>query len=91
MGGCTLADEPKLTDEEHKARAMLMGMIYHHGNGSPFYYKGYENGVPIIASIIDADTLEPILGWLATGRKNLITQAVVERYEEVRYRKGWKK
>lgn len=51
-----------LTDEEHQARAMLMGLRYHDGNGTdPFYYKMGANGEPDVASFIDADTLEPIL------------------------------
>lgn len=29
----------KLTDEEHQARAMLLGMSYHHGRGDPVYFE----------------------------------------------------
>lgn len=50
-----------LTDEEHQARAMLMGMIYHNGNGDgPFYYK-IANGVPDVTTFIDANTLKPMI------------------------------
>lgn len=50
----------KLTDEEHEARAMLMGMRYHHGNGEPFYYGMGEDGLPTF-ELLDADTLEPLV------------------------------
>lgn len=50
-----------LTEEEHKARAMLLGMSYHHGNGEPFYYIPDPDGSPNPASITDADTLEPVV------------------------------
>lgn len=53
-------DKPKLTHEEHHARAMLMGMRYHHGNGFPFYYKMERDG-PAVDSMLDANTLEPII------------------------------
>lgn len=47
-----------MTEEEHIARAMLLGMSYHHGNGEPFYYTAGEDGKPV--RMIDADTLKPI-------------------------------
>lgn len=50
-----------LTHEEHETRAMLLGMIYHHGNGDPFYWKRGEDGIPITESMIDANTLEPLM------------------------------
>lgn len=49
----------KLTHEEHQARAMLLGMRYHHGNGDPFYYK-MDGTVVDIDSFIDANTLTPL-------------------------------
>ena len=51
-----------LTDEEHEARAMLLGMCYHHGNGEPFYYKqnGGLVGTVDVMSMMDANTLEPL-------------------------------
>lgn len=50
----------KLTDEEHEARAMLLGMRYHHGNGEPFYYEVDETGVPRVETFVNAYTFEPI-------------------------------
>lgn len=50
----------KLTEEEHIARAMLMGMRYHHGNGEPFYFTYGDDGVPDVLSFVDADTLKPL-------------------------------
>lgn len=47
-----------LTEEEHIARAMLMGLLYHHGNGDPFYYEPDELGIPRPSSMLDANTLE---------------------------------
>lgn len=55
-----MVDE-KLTEEEHIARAMLMGLLYHHGNGDPFYYEPDHNGQPYISSMLDANTLEPMV------------------------------
>lgn len=49
-----------MTDEEHEARAMLLGLRYHHGNGSPFYYQFADDGTPDTMSLIDANTLEPL-------------------------------
>lgn len=50
------------THEEHKARAALLGLVYHHGNGDgPFYYKLGEDGIPVTESMIDAVTLEPLI------------------------------
>ncbi len=76
-----------LTDEEHTARAMLMGMVYHHGNGDPVYYK-VTSGLPELSSFIDANTLEPLVQqegeqprWmLPAGRRayNAITDERIE-------------
>lgn len=49
-----------LTEEEHIARAMLLGMRYHEGNGDPFYYAVNDVGDVIISSMTDANTLEPV-------------------------------
>lgn len=49
-----------LTEEEHKARAMLMGMRYHDGNGEPFYYKEHADGTPAVESFINAGDLSPV-------------------------------
>lgn len=40
---------------------MLLGMYYHEGNGSPFYYKKDYDGIPDVASFIDAVTLKPFI------------------------------
>ena len=50
-----------MTDDEHHARAALMGMKYHNDNGGdcPFYYELGTDGIPMASSFIDADTLEP--------------------------------
>lgn len=48
----------QLTDEEHHARAMLLGMRYHHGNGEPFYFN---EGALDVRLFLDANTLKPIL------------------------------
>lgn len=48
-----------LTEEEHIARAMLLGMRYHAGNGEPFYYEQDEQW-GTITKMIDANTLEPM-------------------------------
>jgi len=51
-----------LTREEHIARAMLLGMRYHDGNGhDPFYYKSGPNGEIDVGNFIDANTLEPFI------------------------------
>jgi hypothetical protein len=50
-----------MTEEEHQARAAIMGMRYHNGNGFPFYYVVGDDGVPDWLSFIDVDTLEPII------------------------------
>lgn len=62
-GSSTKDDKPEtLSHEEHQARAMLMGMRYHHGNGDPFYYKGGESLADIdVSSMIDANTLESMV------------------------------
>lgn len=49
-------DGSKLTEEEHIARAMLMGMWY--GNKAHMYYLRGKNGGT--TKRLDADTLEPI-------------------------------
>lgn len=49
-----------LTEEEHIARAMLMGLLYHHGNGEPFYFRMGADGIPETLSMVDAITLEPL-------------------------------
>lgn len=49
-----------LSDKEHHARAMLMGLRYHHGNGDPFYYSIGGDGVIDVSSMIDANTFEPL-------------------------------
>jgi hypothetical protein len=49
-----------VTEEEHIARAMLLGMCYHHGNGDPFYFKLGADGIPEVMSMLDANTLEPL-------------------------------
>lgn len=49
-----------LTDEEHIARAMLLGLRYHHGNGEPFYYELGTDGLPTFA-LYDAETLKPLV------------------------------
>lgn len=50
-----------MTEEEHIARSMLLGMSYHHGNGEPFYFKYSKGGILEIESMIDAVTLEPLV------------------------------
>jgi hypothetical protein len=56
-----MAEEKRaLTEEEHHARAMLMGMCYHHGNGAPVYFRVGDDGIPETLSFIDAETLEPL-------------------------------
>ena len=72
-----------LTAEEHETRAMLMGLRYHHGNGDPFYYKPDDGGMPHVLSMIDANTLEPMVvkdesvmpRVLAAGRRAFIVFA----------------
>ena len=72
-----------LTHEEHETRAMLMGLRYHHGNGDPFYYKPDDGGMPHVLSMIDANTLEPMVvkdesvmpRVLAAGRRAFIVFA----------------
>lgn len=57
-----MADSSELSNEEHHARAMLLGMRYHHGNvDDPFYYKLGDDGSIEIMSMIDANTLEPLV------------------------------
>ena len=51
----------RLTEEEHIARAMLLGMRYHHGNGEPFYYKLGADLTMEVGSMLDANTLEPFI------------------------------
>ena len=63
----------ELSHEEHEARAMLMGLRYHHGNGDPFYYKPDENGMPEWTSLVDANTLEPMIGHSANRAYNVCT------------------
>ena len=54
---CKLPTET-LSPEEHEARAMLLGLRYHHGNGDPFYYKPEpDTGLPIVSTIVEANTL----------------------------------
>jgi hypothetical protein len=60
--------ERALTEEEHEARAMLLGMRYHHGNGAPVYYKMGADGIPDTMSFIDAETLEPLVERMPSGR-----------------------
>ncbi|QIG66873.1 hypothetical protein EVB41_043 [Rhizobium phage RHph_TM3_14A] len=50
-----------MTEEEHIARAMLLGMRYHHGNGDPFYYKSDADGTIDPSSMVDAETLKPFV------------------------------
>jgi hypothetical protein len=51
-----------LTREEHIARAMLMGMRYHDGNGhDPFYYIVDASGNIDVSNFVDAITLEPLI------------------------------
>jgi hypothetical protein len=57
----------KLSEEEHIARAMLLGMRYHHGNGEPFYYKMDATLTIQVSSIIDANTLEPFIQHPVNG------------------------
>jgi hypothetical protein len=66
----------KLTDDEHHARAMLLGMRYHHGNGEPFYYFG-DDGVPDVNTFIDANTMEPMIdeNTSLTKKMNLFMDA----------------
>lgn len=60
--GMPTPNSSELSHERHKARAMLLGMIYHHGNGDgPFYYKLGEDGIPETESMLDAVTLEPLV------------------------------
>jgi len=68
-----------LSEDEHIARAMLLGMRYHGGNGEPFYYKTDHDGTPDPASFIDAHSLEPMvqhhhdqmhIDWAGIGRRN---------------------
>lgn len=51
----------KLTDEEHRARAALMGMLYCEGNGAPFYYVLGGDGIPEVGTMRDANTLEVMI------------------------------
>lgn len=73
----------KLTHEEHHARAMLMGMRYHHGNGAPFYYAHGTDGAMDIMSMIDANTLEPIIQPVDHFMNNVALKASTS--------KGWPK
>lgn len=59
-----------LTREEHITRAMLLGMYYHEGNGEPFYYKKDSDGVPDVASFIDAETLERMVDYTKTPSRD---------------------
>ncbi len=67
----------QLSEDEHIARAMLLGMHYHGGNGSPFYYAKNADGTPNFASFVDANTLQPMINyetsptidWKGIGRK----------------------
>lgn len=48
-----------MTDEEHHARAMLMGMRYN--RKARYYYKVVrKSDQPDISDRLDADTLEPV-------------------------------
>lgn len=49
------------TPEEHEARAMLLGMKYHHGNGDPIYYREAKDGTMELTSLVDAITMEPLI------------------------------
>lgn len=64
-----MSDPPKLTDEEHVARAMVMGLHYHHGNGEPFYYEADEFGIPLVNTMLDANTLEPFANKFGMYKK----------------------
>ena len=57
MSGSKQDEKVDLTEEEHIARAMLLGLCYHHGNGHPFYWDE-KNFDP--ATWVDANTLEPL-------------------------------
>ena len=62
-----------MTDDEHHARAALMGMKYHNDNGGvPFYYKNGTDGIPIITTFIDAETLEPIIETVKSGPHDMM-------------------
>ena len=88
-----------MTHEEHETRAMLMGLRYHHGNGDPFYYKPDEHGHPYVTTMVDANTLKPMvvkdvedgMTWaMPAGRrahKAFIDDALVERDKRVLARK----
>lgn len=58
-----------MTENEHIARAMLLGMHYHHGNGDPLYYRVDEDGIPEPASFLDANTLKPLMDYNPLGRE----------------------
>lgn len=71
----------KLTDEEHEARAMLLGMRYHHGNGEPFYYAVDADGGIEVTTMIDANTLEPFINPVGHFMDNVALKASTS--------KGW--
>lgn len=51
-----------MTREEHIARAMMLGMSYHDGNGhDPFYYRIDASGNINVSEFLDANTLEPLI------------------------------
>lgn len=60
----------KLNEDEHIARAMLLGMHYHAGNGEPFYYKTDDAGLPLVESFMDAETLEYMVDPAKTPSRN---------------------
>lgn len=95
--GGAVNDNP-LTDDEHHARAMLMGMCYHHGNGDPIYYKVDENGQEYVDSFIDANTLEPLYRnrttaeapWLDARGRRVHDLMIKERIRKLNDQWVWK-
>lgn len=72
----------ELTREEHIARAMLLGMSYHDGNGhDPFYYKISPDGNINLHEFLDANTLEPLIQNVEEPEFNLDFEGMDKAYK----------
>jgi len=60
----------KLTHEQHRARAILMGRVYDWRDGSYCFYADVESKHLSHMHAIDAETLEPISEATLVGRAN---------------------
>lgn len=87
-----------LSEEEHIARAMLLGMRYHGGNGEPFYYALDAGGNVDTMSMVDANTLEPLrqvsnplddLFYVSDDRAFAASKAAIHEVLVERARQQW--